>query len=94
MVIFKPKKGVFAQTPVTRKLKKPMSTKKSQINLLNHSEAKVKLFGDYIQKYLNIICNDGYTKAIHIIDLFCGPGIYENGGEGSPIIALKKVKMK
>lgn len=66
--------------------------KKSQINLLNHSEAKVKLFGDYIQKYLNIICNDGYTKAIHIFDLFCGPGIYENGGEGSPLIALKKVK--
>tara|TARA_R110002020_G_scaffold75065_9_gene191450 strand:- start:10103 stop:11218 length:1116 start_codon:yes stop_codon:yes gene_type:complete len=69
-----------------------MSDKKSQINLLNHSEAKVKLFGDYIQKYLNIICNDGYTKTIHIFDLFCGPGVYENGGEGSPIIALKKVK--
>ncbi len=69
-----------------------MSSKKSQINLLNHSEAKVKLFGDYIQKYLSIICNDGYTKAIHIVDLFCGPGVYENGGEGSPVIALKKVK--
>ena len=68
-----------------------MSKKKSQINLLNHSEAKVKLFGDYIQKYLNIICNDKYTKHIHIIDLFCGPGIYENGGEGSPVIALKKL---
>lgn len=69
-----------------------MSNKKSQINLLNHSEAKVKLLGDYIQKYLNIICNDGYTKAIHIVDLFCGPGVYENGGEGSPVIVLKKVK--
>ncbi len=69
-----------------------MSNKKSQINLLNHSEAKVKLFGDYIQKYLNIICNDGYTQAIHIIDLFSGPGVYENGGEGSPVIALKKIK--
>ena len=69
-----------------------MRNKKSQINLLNHSEAKVKLFGDYIQKYLNIICNDGYTKAIHIVDLFSGPGVYENGGEGSPVIVLKKVK--
>ncbi|MBL4879808.1 MAG: three-Cys-motif partner protein TcmP [Oleispira sp.] len=69
-----------------------MSTKKSQINLLNHSEAKVKLFGDYIQKYLNIICNDKYTKSIHIFDLFCGPGIYENKGEGSPVIALRKIK--
>lgn len=64
----------------------------SQIKLLDHSEAKVKLFGDYLQKYLNIICNDGYTEEIHLFDLFCGPGIYENGGEGSPIIALKKIK--
>ncbi|WP_339846993.1 three-Cys-motif partner protein TcmP [uncultured Dokdonia sp.] len=69
-----------------------MITKKSQVNLLNHSEAKVQLFGDYIQKYLNIICNDGYTKSIHIIDLFCGPGVYDDGGEGSPVIALKKIK--
>ena len=69
-----------------------MSIKHSQVNLLNHSEAKVKLFGDYIQKYLNIICNDNYTESIHIIDLCCGPGVYENGGEGSPIIALKNIK--
>jgi len=67
-------------------------TTSSQTNLLSHSEAKVKLFGDYIQKYLNIISNDGYTKVIHLYDLFCGPGIYENGGEGSPVIALKKIK--
>lgn len=64
----------------------------SQIKMLDHSEAKVKLFGDYIQKYLNIICNDGYTKEIHLFDLFSGPGVYENGGEGSPIIALRKIK--
>ncbi len=69
-----------------------MNTKKHQTHLPNHSEAKVKLLGGYIQKYLNIICNDKYTKSIHIIDLFCGPGVYENGGEGSPVIALKKIK--
>jgi len=69
-----------------------MSIKKSQTHLLNHSEAKIKLFGDYIQKYLNIICNDGFTESIHIIDMFSGPGIYDNGGEGSPITALKKIK--
>ncbi|MHC9087767.1 three-Cys-motif partner protein TcmP [Tenacibaculum sp. IMCC1] len=64
----------------------------SKTHLLNHSEAKVKLFGSYIQKYLNIICNDGYTQTIHLFDLFSGPGIYKDGGEGSPIIALRKVK--
>ena len=23
---------------------------------------------------LNIVCDDGYAKAIHIVDLFCSPG--------------------
>lgn len=69
-----------------------MAKKESQNILLAHSEAKVKLFGQYIQKYLHIIANDGYTEQIHLYDLFCGPGIYDNNGEGSPIIALKKLK--
>lgn len=61
-------------------------------NLLNHSEAKVKLLGAYINSYLNIICNDGYTQKIHIYDLFCGDGIYEDGGHGSPIVIMKAIK--
>lgn len=69
-----------------------MAKKESQNTLLAHSEAKVKLFGQYIQKYLNIIGNDGYTQQIHLFDLFCGPGVYDNDGEGSPIIALRKLK--
>ena len=61
-------------------------------NLLSHSEAKVRLLGEYITRYLNIISNDNFTEEIHVYDLFCGQGIYENGGEGSPIVALKKIK--
>lgn len=57
-------------------------------NLLNHSEAKVRLLGEY----LNIISNDGYTKRIKVYDLFCGEGLYENGGEGSPLVTLRQVK--
>ncbi|GAA5219666.1 three-Cys-motif partner protein TcmP [Membranihabitans marinus] len=70
-----------------------MAKKESQNTLLAHSEAKIKLFGQYIQKYLNIIVNDGYTEQIHLYDLFCGPGVYDNNGEGSPIIALRKLKL-
>lgn len=60
--------------------------------LLEHSEAKVKLLGEYLDRYLNIISNDRLTQAIHLYDLFCGEGLYENGGEGSPLIILKAVK--
>lgn len=66
--------------------------KRSQKYLLEHSKAKVELLSSYLDRYLNIIANDGYTEKILIYDLFCGEGIYENGGEGSPIIILKKVK--
>jgi three-Cys-motif partner protein len=61
-------------------------------NLLNHSQAKVWLLGEYLKRYLNIISNDGYTRTIDIYDLFCGEGIYENGREGSPIVILREVK--
>jgi three-Cys-motif partner protein len=61
-------------------------------NMQEHSKVKVELYGSYLAKYLNIIANDKYTKKIHIYDLFCGPGVYENGGKGSPIIALETIQ--
>jgi three-Cys-motif partner protein len=61
-------------------------------NLLDHSEAKVRLLGEYLKRYLNIICNDGYTRRIRIYDLFCGEGLYENKGEGSPLVIMRAVK--
>lgn len=69
-----------------------MAKKDVKKNLLNHSEAKVKLLGEYLKRYLNIICNDGYTESIEIYDLFCGEGLYENGGEGSPLVIMQAIK--
>jgi len=66
--------------------------KDSQKIMLDHSKAKVELYGSYLAKYLNIISRDGYTKKIFIYDLFCGEGVYENNGKGSPIIALETVQ--
>lgn len=60
--------------------------------LLEHSEAKVGLLEKYLQKYLNIIVNDGYTKKIFLFDVFCGAGLYENNGFGSPLVMLKTVR--
>lgn len=66
--------------------------KESQKIMFDHSKAKVELYGGYLAKYLNIISRDGYTKKIFIYDLFCGEGTYENGGKGSPIIALETIQ--
>jgi three-Cys-motif partner protein len=69
-----------------------MTKKDVKTNLLDHSEVKVRLLGEYLKLYLSIICRDGYTKRIKIYDLFCGEGLYENGGEGSPLVTLRQVK--
>lgn len=66
--------------------------RKSQVIMLDHSKAKVLLLQKYLEKYLNIIANDGYTEKINVFDLFCGEGVYENNGEGSPIAILRTLK--
>lgn len=71
---------------------KMMEKKNVKTNLLNPAQAKVRLLGEYLKRYLNIICNEGYTKRIKMYDLFCGEGTYENGGEGSPIVTMRQIK--
>ncbi len=60
--------------------------------MLDHSKAKVELYGKYLQKYLMVICQDKFTTDVHLYDLFCGEGIYDNYGIGSPIIAIREFK--
>lgn len=69
-----------------------MTKRKSQLVMLDHSKAKVLLLQKYLEKYLNIIANDGYTEKINVFDLFCGEGVYENEGEGSPLAILRTLK--
>lgn len=63
----------------------------AKATLLIHSRAKVELLREYLATYLRIICNDKYTQNIHIYDMFCGEGIYRNGGKGSPIQILEVI---
>ncbi len=60
--------------------------------LLEHSEAKVNLYGRYLSVYLNVLHRAQFVKKIFVFDLFCGEGIYENGAKGSPIIALDCIR--
>lgn len=69
-----------------------MVLKDSQLNMYEHSEAKIKLLSTYMDRYLNIINSAGYYSDVIIYDMFCGEGIYNDGGKGSPIIFLERIK--
>ena len=67
-------------------------TDPKKINLLEHSEAKVKLYGRYLSEYLRVLYQAGFVKRVFIFDLFCGEGVYQNGDKaGSPIIAIENI---
>lgn len=68
-----------------------MAKLESQVSLYEHSEAKIKLYGRYLSIYLNVLARS-IIKEIYLFDLFCGEGIYKDGGKGSPIIALEVIK--
>jgi three-Cys-motif partner protein len=65
--------------------------KESQINLFEHSDAKVALYEKYLSIYLNVISRS-YVENIYLFDLFCGEGINADSGKGSPIAALECIK--
>jgi three-Cys-motif partner protein len=53
-----------------------------------HTRAKHVILRKYLDQWLPILSHGGFPKVI-FIDGFAGPGIYEDGSDGSPIIALK-----
>ncbi len=66
--------------------------KDSQKKMLPHSEVKIRLLKLYLERYLNILTQSKYCGDIHLYDIFCGEGIYEDGGKGSPIVILEAIK--
>jgi three-Cys-motif partner protein len=52
-----------------------------------HTEAKHVILRKYLDAWLPILTT--YQKRVLIIDGFAGPGEYEGGEDGSPIIAIK-----
>ena len=69
-----------------------MSVQDTKRNLLEHSAAKVELYISYLERYLIILDNSKHIKHINIYDVFCGIGIYEDGGKGSPVQAFDLIK--
>jgi three-Cys-motif partner protein len=65
-----------------------MKTIDPKLELMEHSEAKVKLYGKYLATYLNILGRVSSVNRIFVFDLLCGEGNYKNGAKGSPMIAM------
>lgn len=57
-----------------------------------HSKAKVDFYKTYLERYVAILCQSPYIRHIRIYDVFCGMGIYEDGGKGSPVVAYDTIK--
>ena len=57
-----------------------------------HSKAKVDFYKTYLERYVAILCQSQYIRHIRIYDVFCGMGIYDDGGKGSPVVAYDTIK--
>jgi len=57
-----------------------------------HSQAKLDFYAKYLTRYLRILCFAKPIKRINVYDVFCGAGIYDDGGKGSPIVAFDAIK--
>jgi three-Cys-motif partner protein len=53
-----------------------------------HTRAKHAILSRYLQSWTPILAQGGFPKVAYL-DGFAGPGKYEGGEDGSPIIALK-----
>ncbi|MEA2901404.1 MAG: hypothetical protein QOH36_1291 [Actinomycetota bacterium] len=54
-----------------------------------HTAAKHEILRRYLAAWYPKLANSGYNQRLVILDGFCGPGIYDKGEKGSPIIALE-----
>jgi three-Cys-motif partner protein len=69
----------------------PLTPKTKTWKLEPHTEAKHRILRVYLQGWLPTI-SYGLEQRVLVIDGFCGPGEYEGGEDGSPVIALNALK--
>lgn len=54
-----------------------------------HTAAKHEILRRYLSAWYPKLANSGFNRRLIFLDGFCGPGVYEGGEKGSPIIALE-----
>jgi three-Cys-motif partner protein len=60
----------------------------------SHTLAKHKILSEYLVAWIQILSRQSQkigatSRPLKYIDAFAGPGIYENGNKGSPILAIE-----
>ena len=60
--------------------------------MLPHSKAKVAFYREYLTRFLSIMSVSKHCETVNIFDLFCGRGVYSDGGHGSPIQAMETIQ--
>ena len=56
------------------------------------SRVKASIVSEYFPKYCKIIIHHRRPKSIRFIDLFAGPGIYDDGNVSTPILVGRNCK--
>lgn len=56
--------------------------------LEHHTKAKHEILRRYLGAWFPILAARGWNRRVVFLDGFAGPGVYEHGEPGSPIIAL------
>lgn len=53
------------------------------------SRVKASIVSEYFPKFCNIIINKHRPQNLRYIDLFAGPGKYEDGNESTPLLVAR-----
>ncbi len=69
-----------------------MSKKETKNTVKPHTEAKLKFYIYYLERYLPILFKARFVEKINIYDMFCGQAFYEDGKESGAVRAFNKIK--
>ncbi len=57
-----------------------------------HTKLKLEIYKKYLESWCSIFKSQPYYKDVYIVDCFAGKGDYDDGYDGSPLIAIKAAK--
>jgi three-Cys-motif partner protein len=68
-----------------------MPKKETAQSVLPHTEAKLQLYINYLERYLAILLRAKGVSQVNIYDMFCGEGLYGDGKSGSALRAVEVI---
>lgn len=69
-----------------------MSKKETKNTVKPHTEAKLKFYIYYLERYLPVLFKASFVEKINIYDMFCGQAFYNDGKESGAVRAFNTIK--